>query len=330
MERSAVQGGKIELAACLMALGCATGPKEPLDPGEPASTAERAAPGPVQSGPAALGADGVCSVRLAPGTSERRVESSGVERRFLLHMPERASSGSLPLVLELHGSGGSPEGQMQLSELRSLSEQHGFLLAAGEAIDRRWNVPPEDTRASDVQFVADLLDALARETCIDRSRFFATGFSGGGRMVSQLACELAPRVAAIAAVGGIRFPEPCPSARLVPILAFHGTADDVNPYAGGGQPYWGTGVDAAIDGWASHHGCTTRDEETAAPVTRLSHGGAGCSDVVLYRIEGFAHTWPTSIGFAPAWANAAAGATSATANDVLWSFFEQHPLAASP
>ncbi len=323
MTFSTVRSGELALSAWLsVAAGCATAPKEPSDPGEPAATTERAEPA-----LAVLEADGTCSAQLAPGTSERRIESSGVERRFLLHVPERTSAGSVPLVLELHGSGGSPEGQMGLSDLRSLSEQHGFLLVAGAALDARWNVPPEDARASDVRFVADLLDALAREACIDRARFFVTGFSGGGRMASQLACDLAPRVAAIAAVGGIRFPEPCASERAVPILAFHGTADDVNPYAGGGQPYWGTGVDPAIAGWASHHGCTSRNEETAAPVTRISHGGAGCTDVILYRIDGFAHTWPSGIAFASAWTASPAGTTSATANDVLWSFFEQHPLA---
>jgi len=313
-------------APLLAALACATSPRATADPPEPASGTESTA-----LTPPVLGPDGACSAQLAPGTSERRIESSGIERRFLLHVPERPVSGSVPLVLELHGFGGSPEGQMALSGLQSLSEQQGFLLVAGEALERRWNVPPESTRASDVQFVSDLLELVAREACIDRARFYATGFSGGGRMVSQLACDLAPRVAAIAAIGGIRFPLPCAGARAVPVLAFHGTADDVNPYDGGGQPYWGTGVDDAIGGWAKHNGCTRQSEETATPVTRISQGGNGCADVVLYRIQGFAHSWPSDIAFAPAWADSPAGATSATANDVLWSFFERHPLpVASP
>jgi polyhydroxybutyrate depolymerase len=199
---------------------------------------------------------------------------------------------------------------------------------AAEAIDRRWNVPPDPARASDVSFVAALLDALGREACIAPARVYATGFSGGGRMVSQLACDLAPRVAAIAAIGGIRFPEPCASARPVPILAFHGTADDVNPYAGGGQPYWGTGVDAAVDGWARHNGCPSRTEDRVTPaVMRVGHGGSGCTDVVLYRIDGFGHTWPSEVSFAQAAENAATPQPeNANANEHIWSYFEQHPL----
>lgn len=324
-EIAARQSPSVRRTALLLgAFACATSPKESADPAESASGAASGT-----RAPAVLGLDGLCSARLPPGTSERRIESSGAERRFLLHVPDQIPSGSAALVLELHGSGGSPEGQMALSGLRSLSEQHGFLLIAGEALERRWNVPPESTRASDVQFVSDVLDRVAREACIDPARVYAAGFSGGGRMVSQLACDLTPRVAAIAAIGGVRFPRPCAVPRPVPVLAFHGTADDVNPYDGGGQPYWGTGVDDAISGWAEHNGCPSQSEETAAPVTRVSQGGDGCTDVVLYRIQGFGHSWPSGIAFAPHWAHSAGGATtSATANEVLWSFFERHPLPA--
>jgi poly(3-hydroxybutyrate) depolymerase len=72
---------------------------------------------------------------------------------------------------------------------------------------------------------------------------------------------------------------------------------------------------------------STRQDETLAPTTRIRHGGSGCTDVVLYRIDGFAHSRPSGVGFAPAWSNSPAdGTASATANDVLWSFFEQRTL----
>jgi polyhydroxybutyrate depolymerase len=219
---------------------------------------------------------------------------------------------------------------MALSDLWTLSEHRGFLLAAAEAIDHRWNVPPEDTRASDVQFVSDLIDAVAREACVDTARFYATGFSGGGRMASQLACDLAPRVAAIGAIGGIRFPEPCAATRPVPVVAFHGTADDVNPYDGGGEPYWGTGVDDAINEWARHNGCTRKVNESALGLRRVLLSGDSCTDVVLYPIEGMGHTWPSGITFDPAWARLPGSIEGTNANEVLWSFFEQHPLPTTP
>jgi poly(3-hydroxybutyrate) depolymerase len=108
----------------------------------------------------------------------------------------------------------------------------------------------------------------------------------------------------------------------MPILAFHGTGDAVNPYAGGGEPYWGTSVESAFDGWGSHNGCGARREISIAPkVDQLAYGGGSCADVVLYRIAGFEHAWPGVI---------APDRAEGTANELLWAFFEAHPLPAPP
>jgi poly(3-hydroxybutyrate) depolymerase len=56
-------------------------------------------------------------------------------------------------------------------------------------------------------------------------------------------------------------------------------------------------------------------------VVELAYGGGSCADVVLYRIDGFGHSWPGAI-----YPDREAG----TANDLLWAFFESHPLPATP
>ncbi|WP_328842668.1 hypothetical protein [Streptomyces sp. NBC_00258] len=77
---------------------------------------------------------------------------------------------------------------------------------------------------------------------------------------SQCACDHPDRLAAIAAVAGLRAGAPvmdadgtyvpdlaaCRPGRGVPVLSFSGTADPVNPYAGGGEAYWGAGL---LVGW---------------------------------------------------------------------------------
>jgi len=302
------------LGVALGALACSTNSRN-LTRSEPS---ELEAPAPE--------ACGVASPAPA-GRSEQAIDSGGVSRRSLLYVPRSGGTGARPLVFTLHGSGGSPEDQLALSGLEALAEEHGFLVLAPEGVDRRWNVPVDAAKPDDVRFISDAIDRAGALACIDRQRVFATGFSGGGRMVSQLACDLSGRIAAIAAVGGIRFPGPCAAARPFPILAFHGTADDVNPYDGGGQPYWGTGVEPAVLGWAEHNACAVRNDAQFSPaVLAISYGGAGCgNEVVLYRIDGFGHTWPGSLGTAPA---AAGGVPSdISANQLLWSFFERHPLA---
>ena len=97
---------------------------------------------------------------------------------------------------------------------------------------------------------------LDQNYCIDRNRVFATGFSGGARMASQLACDASKIFAAVAPVSGLRFPSPCPSTRAVPVAAFHGTADPVDPYAGHGQKYWTYSVPVAAGRWAVHNRCS--------------------------------------------------------------------------
>jgi polyhydroxybutyrate depolymerase len=264
---------------------------------------------------------------VAAGRSEHSSTSSGVARRWLLYLPRAASAGAaLPLVFTLHGSGGTPEDQLQLSGLEALAESEGFVLVAPEGIDRMWNVPVDAAKPDDVRFVSDLIDELSALASVDRQRVYATGFSGGGRMVSQLACDLSERIAAIAAIGGIRFPGPCSGTRALPILAFHGTADDTNPYDGGGRPYWGTGVEPAVAGWAEHNRCPVRSERPLSPTTlAISYGGDGCgAEVVLVRLEGFGHSWPDRIGASPE-----GGSEDTTADQALWSFFQRHPLPAA-
>lgn len=51
---------------------------------------------------------------------------------------------------------------------------------------------------------------MDRLACVDDDRVFATGYSGGGRMSSALACELSDTIAAIAPVAGLRAGRPSP------------------------------------------------------------------------------------------------------------------------
>ena len=65
--------------------------------------------------------------------------------------------------------------------------------------------PPAGTR-DDVQFLSHAIDVAGSVVCVDTKRVYATGVSGGGRMASQLACDLPDRIAAIAPISGVRSP----------------------------------------------------------------------------------------------------------------------------
>ena len=113
-------------------------------------------------------------------------------------------------------------------------------------------------------------------------------------------------------------------------MAFHGTADPVNPYDGGGPATWKTGVRDAAEQWATHDACGAGVvEANPAPAVRLTRY-TGCragAAVELYSIEGEGHEWPGGPEM-PASVTQPLGPQSSAidANAVMWTFFSAHPL----
>jgi polyhydroxybutyrate depolymerase len=268
----------------------------------------------------------------------------GVEREWILLVPAAYRAWNpAPLVLEFHGTGATPESQMELSGLSALAEQEGFLLVAPlakypRASDKRltWNVDLHADAVDDVAFVAALIKHLAAQYSVDTDRIYATGFSGGARMSSRLACDLSRMVAAIGAVGGVRFPEDCAPARPVPVIAFHGRKDSINHYAL--QPdspdYWRMGVEDAIAGWVTNNGCAAQPDQQAMSDDDARLSWPGCRDgahVVFYRSESAGHTWPGT-PVADRFVNwlGAKSVSELPATQLIWAFFEAHPLPVDP
>ena len=259
-----------------------------------------------------------CDLAAVPGVTEQRLGSGGQERAYRLFVPRRYDGRRpLPLVLDLHGSGGTAERQAATSRFEALAERENFLVATLQAAgeNRRWNVPVTDDRADDVRYVADVIDDVAARVCTDRSRVYATGFSGGARMSSLLACRLGDAIAAIAPMAGLRWPGPC-EGRAVPVLAFHGLADPQNTYEGraaGRGAEWLESVPEALAGWAAHNGCESPPvlEDEPGPLSTLRYRACAGAEVSLIRVDGLAHVW-------------ARDEIDATA--AMWEFFERHAL----
>jgi polyhydroxybutyrate depolymerase len=246
-----------------------------------------------------------------------------------LVLPASLASGQrVPLVIGLHPSGGSGKSFDEDTGLVAAATAKGFavLLPDGgiRTEDGRgyfWNIPgvplvsgaevPPGTR-DDLRFLAAAIDEAVKDHCIDKQRVYVTGFSGGARMSSMVACRLADRVAAVAPVAGLRagraagrdFSEPdaqdCRPSKAVRVLAIHGTDDKTNPFPGGGGVRWGYSVERAATRWASLDHCESvpRTDKISSHVTRVQYGACGGgSTVMLYRIdapeaEGGGHVWP--------------------------------------
>jgi polyhydroxybutyrate depolymerase len=258
-----------------------------------------------------------CNLPQRPGVSSQQVVSGQRQRTYRLFVPPGYDGVvALPLVLDLHGSGGTPAGQARNSGFETLSTTERFIVATLEAEGGRWNVPVQGNRADDVAYVRDVIAHVAGRVCTDETRVYVTGFSGGGRMTSLLACQLGSRLAAVAPVSGLRFPGPC-NGPAVPVLTFHGLADAQNPYDGhaaGRGAEWLESVPDALAGWSRHNSCEEQLilDDPPGPLSTMRY--QGCDDgaeVRMIRIDGLGHTWTK---------------LEVDTTGVMWQFFKSHRL----
>ena len=329
---------------CLLVVGACSSSDDTGGTAAPASTTTSTA------APVALPPPAGCEAAepVAPGQSEERLSSGGVERTYIREVP--AVGGPVPLVLDFHGYSEGAVVHVQMSELPAFGSERGFvtLVPQGLGEPSRWDVALD---SPDLDFVGDLLDEAERTLCIDRARVYATGLSNGAFMTSAVACRYADRVAAVAPVAGIRDPEGCDPARPVPVLAIHGTDDEFVTYDGGlgeraldlpapdgsGRTLRDVGAGDAMDppsvpeilaAWAARNGC----DEAAPPealtddVDRIAHRCPPGAPVELLRVDGGGHAWPGSALSAAVESIVGRTTMTVSANEQLWAFFADHPL----
>jgi polyhydroxybutyrate depolymerase len=263
------------------------------------------------------------------GTSaDQLVVSDNRQRTYRLHVPTGYHAHlPTPLVLAFHGDGSSGGELETYTGLSTTADASGFLVAYPDGLPdadglTAWGGVGENMPAvDDVHFVRDLIDRLSSTYCVDASRIYATGFSRGGGMTALLACSLSDRIAAVAPVAGAFFrtiESGCAPSRPVPILEFHGAADDVVPYAGGGSEDF-LAVPTWLAGWAVRDGCTSEPQPVEAPAGVAGEDWTGCArdaTVIHYLVLGAGHSWPGGDG-EPQQINAVR---------VMWSVLQRYAL----
>lgn len=274
------------------------------------------------------------------------LESDGQQRSYVRYIPASYNPNvAASLVLNLHGFAGWASQQAEMSGWNAVADEGGFIVVYPQGTGRplRWNTgAPFSTDAEvsvDVAYIADLLDALEAELCIDPARIYVSGMSNGGGMSNTLVCQLSDRIAAMGSVAGAQnaYDQPCETTRPVPVIAFHGTDDTIVPYNGQiNNNFTFPPIMDWVDGWAERNGCEdtpatiTGDDEAVYPV-----GGAAtavqylsCDDeaeVVFYTIDGGGHTWPGSpIELLPMMLGETNSDINASA--IMWEFFRRHPM----
>ena len=282
---------------------------------------------------------------LGPGTHERSLTIGDATRSYLVHIPPKYDNRRpMPVVLALHGAGMSGKTMMAVFGFNKKADDCDFIVVYPNGsglggLVLTWNAGGvrgmEGPWANDVAFIAKVLDDLSGVARIDQKRIYATGMSNGAMMCYRLAAELSDRIAAIAPVAGTMAVDRCDPKRPVPVLHFHGTADNIIPYHGlaKGQPMLITvrSVPTTVETWAKIDGCPETPQVEELPckidemkVVKKTYGpGKQDAEVVLFVIEGGAHTWP---GRHSPVKLIGKSTLNISANDLIWDFFEKHPM----
>ncbi len=287
-----------------------------------------------------------CSASTNPSFT---VESGGRTRTYYVHTPKNYNSASRwPLVFVIHGRLGTGPGMARIARYDAFADSNGIIAVYPDGVGHSWadgrgTTPAEMDGVDDVAFFTAMLDKLESSYSVDPTRVYATGLSNGGFMSYRLACDLAPRIAAVAPVGGafsVPLSQLCHPSRPVSVLAINGTDDPLVPYAGGEMKRGSGGMilsapDSA-KAWARLDGCGADPASDVLPA-KASEGletrreiYSGCQQgvkVALYTVVGGGHTWPGGKQYFPKFL---IGKTSRDfdANEVIWQFFQAHPLPA--
>lgn len=283
------------------------------------------------------------------GTYSFVMESGGRNRTAVVHIPRNYDGAkSPPLVVLLHGAGGTGNDILQHDKWAAKADEAGFLVVAPDGLPaigaipanfatnpNLWNsgqLPPRNPRTNidDVAYIGALLDSLRARLPYNERRVYCAGHSNGGGMTFRVASEIPERFAAIATVAGqVADSNPLPKKKL-PSLFIYGEEDPLMPMRGGESKLpWGTRrtepVDVYLKRWAKAQGCSDKrdvvSEQDGVKRMRYPSLESGPEFEVVF-LKGHGHAWPGSTARLP---ERVLGPSPKLldATDEIWAFFDR-------
>ena len=285
------------------------------------------------------------------------IKEGGIERLYLLHVPPQYDqSQPMPLVLMLHGFGGTAANAVRETGWSAKADREGFIVAypqatrpdEGAAPNLRtngtaWNdgsgrFHSSERNIDDVAFIRAVIERIQVEYSIDAKRVYVTGFSNGGSMTFHIGNKLAGRVAAIAPVASASWAETLAPARKISVLYITGTKDPLNPLEGG-VPRFAfrkqsdegkakRSVEIQIAQWVKALGLPSSPykDETQNGVRRQLFGAPKTSAQVEYiTVEGLGHIWAGGENLLPEFL-VGKSTNKLNATDTIWTFFSKQSM----
>ncbi|MBU1230587.1 MAG: hypothetical protein KKA55_13570, partial [Proteobacteria bacterium] len=260
----------------------------------------------------------------------------------------------LPLVIFLHGAGGSAAQAMRQTGLGGLAERAGFMAVFPEGLAgppdaggqegggvQSWNAwmccgYARDQRIDDVGFLAALINRLKADYAVDPRRIHLAGFSNGAMLASRFALERPGVLASLASVAGYL---PCDAQapqEPLPVLVIHGSHDQVARFGPAqGHPrsgrfcedfpakaqvaFWVRGLGLAERPRQVQDAALTSGSRGRVRVERYGQGGRAQVEFVI--VKGGGHAWPGGPAERYRYCDLPAPDPDATA--LVWSFFQR-------
>jgi len=261
------------------------------------------------------------------------IMSGGIQRSFIIHFPNGQVEPDLPVVLILHGDGGTGQGIKGYSGFDSVSDIENFIAVYPNSTNQLgngiWNKEvngnPNDG-PDDVLFISDIIDYMCENYGVNLNKVYATGHSGGAFMSYHLAVALSDKIAAIAPIAGNMYGDndfisnylTGGSFVKIPIYHLHGDNDNTVSYPDPNhQPDdWGewplNGFSYPTCGAATYNLANVTDLAPAVKRIPFCENDAESKEILLIRIIGGGHNWPNVAEY--------------NASQAIWSFFDNYQL----
>jgi polyhydroxybutyrate depolymerase len=245
-----------------------------------------------------------------PGDAKTITLAAGdaAARSYDVYVGKNVHPGApVPLVVNMHGLNNNPALQAQFSQMNPVADANGFVVVYPAGLNASFNAgnccgTSSATAVDDVDFVRAVVADAESKICIDPKRVYETGFSNGGMMAYELACNAADLFAAVAPTEGDNETTSCHPSRPVPLASFESLADPVITAANSQK---------SAQAWATQVGCT--DPSPA----QTTNAGFACQ------------TWSTCSAGAQVWYCTMPGGTHyppVGSASVIWSFLSQFTL----
>lgn len=174
------------------------------------------------------------------------LQYDGLDRTYELYIPDDLAE-DVPLLIALHQVSSSARAMQLLTDLNTLSDDMGLIVAYPENTGFGWNNGTGELgrgyfgmdldNPDDLGFIRAMIDELLETHSIDPDQIFVVGGENGGLMATYIACQIPEQLAGVVSVGAGMWeytPDTCPETATAPvdIMYMMGLNDFIYPASG--------------------------------------------------------------------------------------------------